>query len=70
MHEESKTQSGQKKKHNQNLIKITHVQYLFQNVVIHFNTLIETNLTLKLPDQICNSPYYQPYSSYNINSEN
>ena len=27
-----------KKKHNQNLIKITHVQYLFQNVAIHFNT--------------------------------
>ena len=44
MHEESKTQSGQKKKHNQNLIKITHVQYLFQNVVIHFNTLIENKL--------------------------
>ena len=45
MHEESKTQSGQqKKKHNQNLIKITHVKYLFQNVVIHFNTLIQNKL--------------------------
>ena len=27
-------------------------------------------LTLKLPDQICNSPYSQPYNSYNISSEN
>ena len=44
MHEESKTQSGQKKKDNQNLIKITHVQYLFQNVVIPFNTLIQNIL--------------------------
>ena len=33
-----KCNQDQKKKHNQNLIKITHVQYLFQNVVIHFNT--------------------------------
>ena len=28
------------------------------------------HLTLKLPDQICNSLYCQPYSSYNVNSEN
>ena len=27
-------------------------------------------LTLELPDQICYSPYYQPYNSYNVNSEN
>ena len=27
-------------------------------------------LTLELPDQICNSLYCQPYSSYNVNSEN
>ena len=25
--------------------------------------------TLQLPDQICNSPYCQPYSSYNVSSE-
>ena len=28
------------------------------------------HLTLKLPDQICNSLCCQPYSSYNVNSEN
>ena len=27
-------------------------------------------LTLYLPDQICNSPYYQPYNSYDVSSEN
>ena len=27
-------------------------------------------LTHKLPDQICNSPYFQPYNSYNVSSEN
>ena len=27
-------------------------------------------LTLKLPDQICNSPYYQLYNSYNVSSGN
>ena len=27
-------------------------------------------LTLKLPCQICNSPYSQPYNYYNISSEN
>ena len=27
-------------------------------------------LTLELSDQICNSLYCQPYSSYNVNSEN
>ena len=27
-------------------------------------------LTLKLSDQICNSPYCQPYSSYSVSSEN
>ena len=26
--------------------------------------------TLKLSDQICNSPYCQPYNSYNVSSEN
>ena len=35
-----------KEKHNQNLIRITFVQHLFQNLVIHFNTLIQnTHLT-------------------------
>ena len=29
-----------------------------------------TPLTLKLPDQLCNSPYFQPYNSYNVSSEN
>ena len=27
-------------------------------------------LTLQLPDQICHSPYCQPYNSYNVRSEN
>ena len=27
-------------------------------------------LTLLPPDQICNSPYCQPYSYYNVSSEN
>ena len=27
-------------------------------------------LTLYLSDQICNSPYCQPYNSYNVSSEN
>ena len=27
-------------------------------------------LTLELPDQICNSLYCQPYSSYDVNPEN
>ena len=27
-------------------------------------------LTLKLPDQICNSPYCRQYHSYNVSSEN
>ena len=27
-------------------------------------------LTLSFPDQICNSPYCQPYNSYNISLEN
>ena len=27
-------------------------------------------LTLELPTQICNSPYYQPYNSYKVSSEN
>ena len=27
-------------------------------------------LTLSLPDHICNSPYCQPYNSYNVSSEN
>ena len=28
------------------------------------------SLTLQLSDHICNSPYYQPYDSYNAGSEN
>ena len=31
---------------------------------------MESFLTLQLPDQICNSPYCQPYNSYNVSSEN
>ena len=27
-------------------------------------------LTLSLPDQVCNSPYCQPYNSYDVISEN
>ena len=27
-------------------------------------------LTLQLPDQICNSPYCQPYNSYKVSLEN
>ena len=27
-------------------------------------------LTLQLLDQICSSPYHQPYNSYNVSSEN
>ena len=36
------------------------------------NTFLGTtiSLTLCLPDQICNSPYFQPYNSYNVRSEN
>ena len=26
-------------------------------------------LTIYLPDQVCNSPYCQPYNSYNVSSE-
>ena len=33
--------------------------------VAHINIL-----TLWLPDQICHSPYCQPYNSYNTSSEN
>ena len=41
-----------------------------------FNKAISANLHNHLtrnpstPDQICNSPYCQPYNSYNVNSEN
>ena len=31
---------------------------------------LNSSLTLLLPDQICNSPYRQPYNSYNVSSEN
>ena len=33
---------------------------------------LHNHLTLNplTPDQICNSPYCQPYNSYNVNSEN
>ena len=27
------------------------------------------DLTLSLPDQICHSPYCQPYNSYSVSSE-
>ena len=29
-----------------------------------------SHLAVKLPDQICNSPYCQPYNSYMLSSEN
>ena len=36
-----------------------------------FKIKIQTDhLTLQLPDQICNSPYCQPYNYYNVSSEN
>ena len=35
-----------------------------------YSNLPLTYLTLQLPDQICNSPYRQPYNSYNVSSEN
>ena len=38
-----------KEKHNQNLIRITFVQHLFQNLVIHFNTLIQNILNPLTP---------------------
>ena len=31
---------------------------------------LNSSLTLLLADQICNSPYCQPYNSYNVNSKN
>ena len=31
---------------------------------------MRSSLTLKPPDQICNSPYCRPYNSYNVSSEN
>ena len=31
---------------------------------------LNSSLTLLLPDQIRNSPYCQPYNSYNVSSEN
>ena len=31
---------------------------------------LSSSLTFLLADQICNSPYCQPYNSYNVNSEN
>ena len=31
---------------------------------------MELPLTLILPDQICNSPYCQPYNSHTVSSEN
>ena len=30
---------------------------------------IQLSLTLSLPDQICHSPYRQPYNSYEVTSE-
>ena len=36
----------------------------------HSSLLKNTTLTLQLPDQICNSPYCQPYNSYNVSSDN
>ena len=36
-------------------------------VMCHFDVHI---LTLELPDQICNCPYFQLYNSYNVSSEN
>ena len=41
-----------KEKHNQNLIRITFVQHLFQNLVIHFNALIQNILNPLTPGPI------------------
>ena len=43
--------------------------YIFQAVLRRGELLIFL-LALKLPDQICHSPYCQPYNSYNVSSEN
>ena len=31
---------------------------------------VDTNITLWLSDQICTSPYCQPYNSHDVSSEN
>ena len=53
-------------------IKTTH---LSGSICLKFKTrfscfFMASYLTLKLPDQICNSPYYRPYNSYNVSSGN
>ena len=42
---------------------------IFQ-LVLRRDELLIFLLALKLPDQICHSPYCQPYNSYNVSSEN
>ena len=37
--------------------------------IISFVSYSAYTLTLQLSDQICNSPYYQPYNSFNFSSE-
>ena len=49
---------------------IAEAQYIRDlNMIIKVNFII-FSLTLLLPDQICNSPYCQPYNSYSFSSEN
>ena len=47
-------------------------QQLHQATKYYYNIscVISLHLTLQLPDQICNSPYCQPYNFYNVSSEN
>ena len=44
----------------------------FMGDIVRRNQMLTTlrGLTLSLPDQISNSPYCQPYNSYNVSSEN
>ena len=51
------------------IIQIILNNNIFQAVLRRGELLIFL-LALKLPDQICHSPYCQPYNSYNVSSEN
>ena len=51
------------------IIQIILNNNIFQ-LVLRRDKLLIFLLALKLPDQICHSPYCQPYNSYNVSSEN
>ena len=46
--------------------------WVLQGPIVPYDRLLSADeeLTLSLPDQICNSPYCQPSNSYNVSSEN